>query len=71
MGIDYSNPCKPSLFLSLSHTHTQLKPNEFEVIAMYNYKPKEALDLPLVKGSKVIICDSSRQHLWLARNEMG
>ena len=58
-----------------THTHTQnfnqLKPSEFEVIAMYDYAGQEQGDLALVKGSKVIVFDDSRQYWWRARDDRG
>ena len=58
-----------------THTHAQsfneLRPNEFEVVAMYDYAGLEHGDLALTKGSKVIVYDDSRQYWWRARDETG
>ena len=63
---------------TLTHTHThtlthfnQLQAHEFEVIAMYNYAGQEQGDLALVKGTKYVVFDDSRQYWWRARDERG
>ena len=43
----------------------------FEVVALYDFPPKENVDLPLTKGQRVTIINSSRPHWWRARSEQG
>ena len=43
----------------------------FEVVALYEFRSKENVDLPLAKGQRVTIIDSSKPHWWKARNERG
>ena len=38
---------------------------------MYDYAALEQGDLPLVKGSKVVVFDDSRRYWWRARDERG
>ena len=38
---------------------------------MYDYHGIEKGDLPMIKGERVIIFDSSREHWWRARNMQG
>ena len=54
------------------HTHTQPDPPQykFEVAAKYDYSPRTAEDLPLTKGEKFSVLDSSGDW-WLARNQQG
>ena len=56
----------------MTHTHTQPDPPryKFEVVAKYNYSPSTAGDLPLTKGEKFTVLDSS-EDWWLARNQQG
>jgi tyrosine-protein kinase Tec len=48
-----------------------IEPETFEVVAVYDYKPTEPGDLPLVKNQRVLITDNSREHWWKARNDYG
>ena len=38
---------------------------------MYDYTPSDQVDLPLQKGQKVTIINSSRPHWWKAKNNYG
>ena len=43
----------------------------FEVVALYEFQPNDIVDLPLAKGQRVTIINSSKPNWWKARNERG
>eukprot|EP00050_Salpingoeca_kvevrii_P006923 m.292666 g.292666 ORF g.292666 m.292666 type:complete len:708 (+) comp12656_c0_seq1:283-2406(+) len=43
----------------------------FEVVAMYEYKSAEPLDLSLSEGEKLFILDCTEEHWWKAQNMAG
>ena len=47
--------------------------HQFEVVAMYSFSPREEDDLPLTKGEKVTVLDTSEFEgdWWFARNQLG
>lgn len=49
----------------------ETKTTEFEVIAMYDYPGLERGDLPMTKGSRVLVIDDSREFWWRATDAAG
>ena len=45
--------------------------HEFEGVAMYTFSPKTEDDLPLTKGEKITVLDTSEGDRWFARNQLG
>lgn len=64
---------KATKFLLVTPTSQPMEPphENFEVVALYDFPPKENVDLPLTKGQRVTIINSSRPHWWRARSEQG
>ena len=62
------------MYIYMTHTYTQpeFPRREFEVVAMYNRpSPIRADELPLIKGKKLTVLDSSKGDRWFARNQQG
>ena len=57
--------------LKVRGRNTAPKPNEFDVVAMYDYPGLERGDLALIKGQKVTVFDDSREYWWRARDDRG
>ena len=57
--------------LQVRGRNTAPQPNDFDVIAMYDYPGLERGDLPLIKSQKVTVFDDTREYWWRARDDKG
>ena len=53
------------------HTHTQpdSPQHEFEVVATFDFSPRETDELPLTKGEKLTVLDKPYDGWYIARNQ--